>query len=152
MKEPVTRSSLNSKKKQEKSAGNFERGRDSNASFKSPPVFQHRATFFGETSDALIKSTSKKKIYFLYDQFMNNKILKATYEQLENGLKVDPIAKILLGGAIMESSRSYLSSDCSFSQQSDDPEIPRDMDLLVSQLNTELLRIFMVHQLERCKD
>jgi len=66
---------------------------------------------------------------------------------LEEGLLADPIAKILMGSHIIDSSRSYLvsstgdqdkSENDSFKSDSLDPEVPRDIDLIVSQLNSEL--------------
>lgn len=55
-----------------------------------------RMTFFAETSESLIKSLSKKKIYFQYDQFSNSKISKLSLEVLERGLKEDPLSRKLL--------------------------------------------------------
>lgn len=33
-----------------------------------------------------------------------------------------------------------------------DPEIPRDFDLIIQQINQELQRLFMISSLERCSD
>jgi hypothetical protein len=57
-----------------------------------------RMTFFAETSDSLIKSYSKKKILFQYDQFASSKVNKWSFDIIERGLRADPIARILLGG------------------------------------------------------
>lgn len=52
-------------------------------------------TFFGDQTENIIKSLSKKKIFFQYDQICKNKIPKETIKMFEESLKDDPICSKL---------------------------------------------------------
>ena len=56
----------------------------------------HRMTFFGETSDYYMKPHSKKKIFYMYDQFPNTTIPQKQIEIIQKGLKADAVGKLLL--------------------------------------------------------
>ena len=47
---------------------------------------------FRESADIIIKSESKKKIYYQYDQLINNKISQNQLDYFKQALKTDPIA------------------------------------------------------------
>jgi hypothetical protein len=47
---------------------------------------------FRESADIIIKSESKKKIYYQYDQLINNKISQNQLDYFKQALKADPIA------------------------------------------------------------
>ena len=131
-------------------------------------VANSRMTFFAETCESLIKSHSKKKIFFQYDQVANQPISRHSLGIVERSLRDDPLACKLLklkpgsgaqsvqGSADLLSSAGSLSEDLrssySVKTQTVGEDFPQDFEVLVASLNTELARLFLANQIERFTD
>lgn len=65
---------------------------------KDPNALKRRMTFFGDNADIVIKSISKRKIYYQFDQILSEEdtIKRSTMKNFLAGLKKDPIARKLL--------------------------------------------------------
>ena len=61
-------------------------------------LLKRRVTFFGDSVDIVIKSISKRKIYYQFDQLLSEEgnVKKQTMKNFIAGLKKDPIARKLL--------------------------------------------------------